>query len=68
MNGYLVPPDDPGALASAMRRLASDPAARSQMGVRSAEMIAPYTPDYWAERFEKAVDDILSSRRVDSPD
>ncbi|MDA8218110.1 MAG: glycosyltransferase family 4 protein [Dehalococcoidales bacterium] len=67
VNGYLVPPNDPEALAAAMRRFASDPALRSQMGARSAEMIASYTPDSWAEAFEKAVEGILSARRNGSP-
>lgn len=62
-NGYLIPPNDREALAAAMRRLAVDSALRSQMGVRSAEMIAPYTPDHWAEAFERAVEGILSSSR-----
>jgi glycosyltransferase involved in cell wall biosynthesis len=63
VNGYLVPPNDPEALAAAMRRFVTDPALRSQMGARSAEMIAPYTPDRWAQAFEEAVESILSSRR-----
>jgi glycosyltransferase involved in cell wall biosynthesis len=67
VNGYLVPPNDPGALAAAMQRLAVDPGLRIQMGARSAEMIAPYTPDCWAAAFEKAVESILSSRRIGSP-
>jgi glycosyltransferase involved in cell wall biosynthesis len=64
VNGYIVKPNDPEALAAAMRRLAIDPALRCQMGARSAEIIAPYTPDRWAEDFEKAIDGILLSRRV----
>jgi len=67
VNGYLVPSNDPGELAEAMRRLASDPALRSRMGARSAEMIAPYTPDRWAAEFESAVEAILSSHRRGSP-
>ena len=67
VNGYLIPPDNSGALAAAMRRLANDPALRSEMGARSAEMIAPYTPDRWAAAFERAVEGILSSRRMGSP-
>jgi glycosyltransferase involved in cell wall biosynthesis len=62
-NGYLVPPNDPGALLAAMRRLAVDPATRHQMGDRSAKMIAPWTLDRWAEAFERAVEAILSSSR-----
>ncbi len=67
VNGYLVPPNDPEALAAAMRRLAVDPALRHQMSARSAEMIAPYTPDHWAQAFEEAVERILSSHRKGSP-
>lgn len=67
VNGYLVPPNDPAALTAAMRRLAADPALRSKMGARSAKMIADYTPDRWAEAFEKAVASILSSHGTDLP-
>jgi len=67
VNGYLVPPDDPEALAGAMQRLAVDSTLRHQMGARSAEMVAPYTPDRWAEAFEVAVDGILSSRPIGLP-
>lgn len=66
VNGYLVPPGDPEALASAMRRLASDPALRTRMGAHSAEMIAGHTPDHWARAFEAAVERILSSPSVGS--
>jgi len=66
VNGYLVPPNDPVALAAAMRRLAADPALRNRMGSRSAEMIVAYTPDRWAQAFEEAVEAILSSHRLGS--
>jgi glycosyltransferase involved in cell wall biosynthesis len=62
--GLLVPPDDPAALAAAMRRIACDPALRMRMGTRAAEMIAPYTPDRWAAAFEEAVAAILASPRA----
>lgn len=60
VNGLLVPPSDPDGLATAMRRLAKDGAARRAMGERSAEMIAPYTPEHWAAAFERAVAVITS--------
>jgi glycosyltransferase involved in cell wall biosynthesis len=60
-NGYLVPAGDATALAGAMRRLGTDPTLRSRMGARSATMIAPYTPDRWAEQFEMAVEAIVTS-------
>jgi len=37
VNGLVVPPDDPGRLAEAIRRLAHDPALRARMGRRNAE-------------------------------
>jgi glycosyltransferase involved in cell wall biosynthesis len=37
--GLLVPPEDAGALASAIERLRSDPALRLRMGVAAAEVI-----------------------------
>ena len=64
VNAYLVPPNDPSSLQAAMRRLAVDPVLRHQMGMRSAAMIAPHTPDRWAGDFEHAVDSILSAARV----
>lgn len=38
-NGLLVPRDDPGALAAALRRLIDDPALRAAMGQRSRSAI-----------------------------
>lgn len=35
--GFLVPPSNPGALADAMRKLASDPDLRNRMGQRALE-------------------------------
>ena len=61
VNGRLVPPGDSAALAGAMRGLADDPLLRTQMGARSAQMIAAYTPDHWARAFEDAVELILGS-------
>jgi glycosyltransferase involved in cell wall biosynthesis len=34
-NGYLVPPQDPGALADALIKLLDDPGAGEQMGLAS---------------------------------
>lgn len=60
VNGFLVPPRDPDALAVAMRGVATEVALRRAMGERSARIIAPYTPEHWASAFERAVDEILS--------
>jgi glycosyltransferase involved in cell wall biosynthesis len=38
-NGYLVPPNDPGALAAALEKLVTDPARRRAMGEAGREKI-----------------------------
>lgn len=38
--GVVVPPDDPAAMADAVRRLASDPAACREMGRRARDLAA----------------------------
>jgi glycosyltransferase involved in cell wall biosynthesis len=64
VNGYLIPPDDPEALTRAMRVLAMDSDLRARMGAYSAQMIAPFKPQQWAEAFEGAVQAILDSPKV----
>lgn len=64
INGYLVPPGNSAALASAMRRTVDDSVSRTQMGERSAELIAPFTPDQWAVEFEHFVEAVLSKRKL----
>lgn len=39
VNGLLVPPNDPGALAAALRQLAADPALRGRMGAASRQLV-----------------------------
>lgn len=63
VNGYLVPPDDPLALAQAMSRFVTGDANPSKMGAHSLEMIAPYTLDQWAMGFERFVQATLGSAR-----
>jgi len=38
-NGLLVPPNDPSALAAALRRLADDPELRGRMGAASRQLV-----------------------------
>ena len=37
--GFLVPPDDPAALAAALERLATDPALRGRMGAAARALV-----------------------------
>jgi len=48
-NGYVVPPVDSAHLSRAMARLAGDSELRRQMGIRSWEIIQPYSPAAWTE-------------------
>jgi glycosyltransferase involved in cell wall biosynthesis len=49
VNGFLVAPDDVEGLALALSRLAADRAFRERAGGRSRELVAPLTPEAWAE-------------------
>jgi glycosyltransferase involved in cell wall biosynthesis len=48
INGYLVPPDDPDALAAALRRVGEDAVWRSSAGWHSRELAERFTPEAWA--------------------
>jgi len=54
-NGLVVPPDDPGALAAALRRLHDDPALRDGLGRQARADVAPYTHDAWADGMARAL-------------
>jgi len=65
--GILVPPDDPQALASALRQLADEPARRAQMGEAAA---ADVRERFGLERMLDEVEGVYSSlgvRRSRSP-
>jgi glycosyltransferase involved in cell wall biosynthesis len=61
-NGFVVPVDDEDALAEAMRTLAGDPALRAQLGARSRELAARFTPDAWAEAVASLVERVSDRR------
>jgi len=48
-NGFVIAPEHPSQLASAMSRLADDSELRAQMGSRSRQRIAANSPQAWAE-------------------
>ena len=55
VNGFRVPPDDPGALREVLLRLVEDEPLRRAAGQRSREIAGRFTPDAWADAVTKAV-------------
>jgi glycosyltransferase involved in cell wall biosynthesis len=52
--GWLVPPEDPSALAAAMKAALSDPAERRERAGRArARLAGEYGPDLWLERHDR---------------
>jgi glycosyltransferase involved in cell wall biosynthesis len=52
VNGLLVPPDDPGALAAAISRLLADAALRENLGRRARDTaLAQFTADAMAAKY-----------------
>lgn len=63
VNGYLVPPGDPQALASALSRLAQDSELRRRLGVASRELaVASYSTRVMVDRFEALYARLLSPK------
>ena len=54
-NALIVPADDAGALAQAMRTLAEDAELRARLGENAAEAVRAYTHEAWAEGFSSAL-------------
>jgi glycosyltransferase involved in cell wall biosynthesis len=55
-HALFVPPNDPGALAAAMERLASDPDLSSALGAAAHALAPDYSWARRAERLEAAID------------
>jgi len=64
VNGLLVPPADPAALARAMERLASDPAEAEEMGRRGRRLVAEhFTLEHKILETEALCQELLANRR-----
>jgi glycosyltransferase involved in cell wall biosynthesis len=61
--GMLVPPGDPGRLATALLELIADPRALVTMSQRAADAAAAFTPERAARSFLDGVDLALAQRR-----
>jgi glycosyltransferase involved in cell wall biosynthesis len=61
--GLLVAPDDPDALAAALRRLAGDPGLRSRLGAAAAvDVRRRYAPELLLSRVQDLYDRLLTGR------
>jgi glycosyltransferase involved in cell wall biosynthesis len=56
-----VPPNDPAALAAAIRRLHDDPTLRERLGRQAREDVQPYTQAAWAAGMSRALAAVGSS-------
>jgi glycosyltransferase involved in cell wall biosynthesis len=64
VNGYLVPPGSPKALADALARLSGDPALRQTMGERNAQLVRrSYTWQAMASRYLEVYRQAIEQRR-----
>jgi glycosyltransferase involved in cell wall biosynthesis len=62
VNGLLVAPGDPGALAAAIRRLAADTALRLRLGAAARAAAGEYSWSRRAERLERLFTQVLAAR------
>jgi glycosyltransferase involved in cell wall biosynthesis len=63
VTGLLVAPDDPRALAAALRRLAADPGLRARLAAAAAlDVCRRYAPELLLERVQALYDRLLTAR------
>ena len=62
INGYIVPPENPSALAERMLELTRNAELRDKMGKSSYEKIKDHTPDKWARDFERIMESLLARK------
>jgi glycosyltransferase involved in cell wall biosynthesis len=59
IDGLVVPPGDPAALAAALDRLMADPAARGRLGARAAETAARFGVAPVMARWDALLDEVV---------
>lgn len=59
VDGLLVPPQDVGALANAMRRLMPDAGERARLAARAPEVIERFDAEAIFDRWKRLADDVL---------
>jgi GalNAc-alpha-(1->4)-GalNAc-alpha-(1->3)-diNAcBac-PP-undecaprenol alpha-1,4-N-acetyl-D-galactosaminyltransferase len=60
VDGVLVPPEDVGALASAMRRLMGDPQERHRLAARAPEVSERFSPERIFGEWDRLIRDVLA--------
>lgn len=63
VDGLLVPPGDPDALAAALRRLAADPALRARLGAAAQRRATDFDPDRVVPQLRAIYERVLGRRR-----
>jgi glycosyltransferase involved in cell wall biosynthesis len=58
--GRLIPPENPAALAAALRELLDDPERRARMGARGRQRALVFTPAAMARAYERLYEEILA--------
>lgn len=61
-NGFLVPPGDPKAMASAILDILSDPALAAQMGQKSLSIAQPHAETYTFDQYERLYLKMISAQ------
>jgi glycosyltransferase involved in cell wall biosynthesis len=64
INGLLVPPEDPNALATAMERLMSDPDERTRLGHAAEHIIERYSLERIMGQWEVLLSGVQTDRRL----
>jgi GalNAc-alpha-(1->4)-GalNAc-alpha-(1->3)-diNAcBac-PP-undecaprenol alpha-1,4-N-acetyl-D-galactosaminyltransferase len=61
MNGVLVPPGDPAALAEALARLMADPIERARLGQRAPEVVQRFSTERVVNLWETAINRAMTT-------